>query len=88
MTTDPSKLVACVIDRGLFLPIALKLAESFSRTFYYCDCGQQYQAPNAGTIGRGMGAILALSSLFTILFVFLPGPLMDAAGTAAQALFR
>jgi NADH-quinone oxidoreductase subunit N len=44
--------------------------------------------PFDGVMGRGMGAILALSSLFTILFVFLPGPLVDAAGIAAQALFR
>ena len=39
-------------------------------------------------IRGGMGTILALSSLFTILFVFWPGPLVDAAGIAAQALFR
>jgi NADH-quinone oxidoreductase subunit N len=44
--------------------------------------------PFDGVMGRGMGAILALSSLFTILFVFLPGQLVDAAGIAARALFR
>ena len=39
-------------------------------------------------MGRGMGAILALSTAFSVLFVFVPGPLIAAALTAAQALFR
>jgi NADH-quinone oxidoreductase subunit N len=39
-------------------------------------------------MGRGMATILALSTAFTVLFVFLPWPLIGVAGAAAQALFR
>jgi NADH-quinone oxidoreductase subunit N len=39
-------------------------------------------------MGRGLGTIMAVASLFSVLLVFVPGPLVVAAGTAAQALFR
>ena len=39
-------------------------------------------------MGRGMGTILAVATMFSVLFVFVPGPLVAAAATAAQALFR
>jgi NADH-quinone oxidoreductase subunit N len=43
---------------------------------------------DAGTGGRGMATVLAVSTAFTLLLVFLPSPLVNLAGTAAQALFR
>jgi NADH-quinone oxidoreductase subunit N len=43
---------------------------------------------DAGLGGRGMAAILAVSTAFSIFLVFLPAPLVNLAGTAAQALFR
>ncbi len=43
---------------------------------------------DAGFGGRGMAAVLAVSTAFTLFLVFLPAPLVNLAGTAAQALFR
>jgi NADH-quinone oxidoreductase subunit N len=39
-------------------------------------------------MGRGIGVIMALATAFTVLFVFVPWPLVNAAGAVAQEFFR
>ena len=81
------------VEAHLYIPAALGFLASAVGAYYYLRIVKvmyfdEPARPFDRVMGRGMGAILALSSLFTILFVFLPGPLVDAAGIAAQALFR
>lgn len=81
------------VEAHLYIPAALGFLASCVGAYYYLRIVKvmyfdEPARPFDRDMGRGMGTILALSSLFTILFVFLPGPLVDAAGIAAQALFR
>ncbi len=81
------------VEAHLYIPAVLGFLASAVGAYYYLRIVKvmyfdEPARPFDRDMGRGMGAILALSSLFTILFVFLPGPLVDAAGIAAQALFR
>ncbi|MGA7674367.1 MAG: NADH-quinone oxidoreductase subunit NuoN [Rhizomicrobium sp.] len=81
------------VEAHLYIPAALGFLASCVGAYYYLRIVKvmyfdEPARPFDRDMGRGMGTILALSSLFTILFVFLPGPLIDAAGIAAQALFR
>ena len=54
------------------------------KIMYFDEPAKPFDLP----MGRGMGTILMASSVFTVLFVFIPGPLVVAAAYAAQALFR
>ena len=54
------------------------------KIMYFDEPAKPFDRP----MGRGMGTILMASSVFTVLFVFIPGPLVAAAAYAAQALFR
>jgi NADH-quinone oxidoreductase subunit N len=81
------------VEAHLYIPAALGFLASCVAAYYYLRIVKvmyfdEPARPFDRDMGGGMGAILALSSLFSILFVFLPGPLVDAAGIAAQALFR
>jgi NADH-quinone oxidoreductase subunit N len=81
------------VEAHLYIPAVLGFLASAVGAYYYLRIVKvmyfdEPARPFDRVMGRGMGAILALSSLFTILFVFVPGPLVDAAGIAAQALFR
>jgi NADH-quinone oxidoreductase subunit N len=81
------------VEAHLYIPAALGFLASAVAAYYYLRIVKvmyfdEPAKPFDREMGAGMGTILALSSLFTILFVFLPGPLIDAAGIAAKALFR
>ena len=81
------------VEAHLYILAALGFVASCVGAYYYLRIVKvmyfdEPARPFDRDIRGGMGTILALSSLFTILFVFWPGPLVDAAGIAAQALFR
>jgi len=81
------------VEAHLYIPAALGFVASAVAAYYYLRIVKvmyfdEPAKPFDLAMGPGMSTILALSSLFTILFVFLPGPLVDAAAVAAQALFH
>lgn len=69
------EVVACVIDHGLFLPIAQKLAEQFGKVYYWSpwdDCAPKVER---GIIGNGFSNIERLTDIWKVkeqcdLFVF------------------
>jgi NADH-quinone oxidoreductase subunit N len=79
---------------GLIWPSVLGVLASVAGAYYYLRIAKLIYFDEAakpfdtGLGGRGMGIILTAATLFTVLFVFLPGPLLEAAGTAAQALLK
>jgi NADH-quinone oxidoreductase subunit N len=79
---------------GLIWPSVLGVLASCVGAYYYLRIAKiiYFDEPakpfDEGLGGRGMGLVLTGATLFTVLFVFLPGPLLQAAGTAAGALFK
>jgi len=81
------------VEAHLYIAAGLGFLASCVGAYYYLRIVtimyfNEPALPFDRAMGRGMGTILAASTVFTVLFVFLPGPLIDAAATAAQALFR
>ncbi|MDE2134977.1 MAG: NADH-quinone oxidoreductase subunit NuoN [Alphaproteobacteria bacterium] len=81
------------VEAHLYIPALLGFLASCMGAYYYLRIVKvmyfdEPARPFEGVMGAGMGTILALSGLFTILYVFMPAPLLYAAGTAAQSLFR
>lgn len=50
---DVSDVTACVVDHGLFLPLALKLGEQFKRVLYYSPWEKGFPVLNDVIIGDG-----------------------------------
>lgn len=52
---EVSQVVACVCDNpgGLFLPLALKLAQSYKHVFYQTPCEEGFSTVNRNVIGDG-----------------------------------
>jgi len=79
---------------GLVWPSVLGVLASVVGAYYYLRIAKiiYFDEPakpfDEGLGGRGMGLVLTAATLFTVLFVFLPAPLLQAAGTAAGALFK
>lgn len=51
---DTSELTACVIDGGLFVELALRLARKYKRVLYQCTIDQPFPKINEAVIGDGM----------------------------------
>jgi len=79
---------------GLTIPAVLGVLASCVGAYYYLKIAKimYFDEPvrpfDRGFGGVGMGAILAASTLFTVLFVIVPWMLVDPAAAAAQALIR
>jgi NADH-quinone oxidoreductase subunit N len=79
---------------GLTIPAVLGVLASCVGAYYYLRIAKimYFDEPvlgfDAGLGGRGMGIILAASTLFTVLFIVVPWTLVDPAAVAAQALLR
>jgi NADH-quinone oxidoreductase subunit N len=81
------------VEAHLYVAAGLGFLASCVGAYYYLRIVKiiyfdEPAAPFDRDMGRGMGAILALATGFTVLFVFWPGGLYTLAGTAAQALFH
>jgi NADH-quinone oxidoreductase subunit N len=82
------------VEAHLYVAAGLGFLASCVAAYYYLRiCAIIYfkdpaREPFDRGMGRGMGAILALSTAFSILFVVWPSGLFNLAGAAAQALFR
>jgi hypothetical protein len=75
MMKPTSEVICCVVDHGLFLPIALKLAEQMGKVYYWSpwdDCAPKVEK---GIIGDGFENLHRVESIWDIksecdLFVF------------------
>ena len=81
------------VEAHLYVAATLGLLASCVAAYYYLRIVKiiyfdEPAAPLDRDMGRGLGTILALSTAFSLLFVFWPGALTDVANVAAQALFR
>jgi NADH-quinone oxidoreductase subunit N len=81
------------VSAGLYTLAVIGVLTSVVSAFYYLrivklmyfdEPTQAFDRP----IGAKLGVVLAISSLFTLLFFVFPGPLIQAAGVAATALFQ
>lgn len=50
---DVSDVVACVIDRGTFFPVAERLAEGFKKVYYYRPNGESFKTVAGQCLGSG-----------------------------------
>ena len=69
---------------GLTIPAVLGVLASCVGAYYYLKIAKiiyfdEPARPFDRDMGRGMGTILALSTIFTVLFVFVPSPLVNLA---------
>ncbi len=81
------------VEAHLYIAAALGFIASCVGAYYYLRIVtimyfDEPAKPFDRSMSLGMASILAASTLFTILFVFRPGPLVSAAASAAQTLFR
>lgn len=51
--TEPSQMTACMVDNGLGLPLAQKLAPSFKRFLYFSEWQESFPTINRRVIGDG-----------------------------------
>lgn len=58
--------VACVIDKGLFLPIALKLGEQFKKVFYWSPWERDFPTVQNGLVGDGFKQIERVASVWDV----------------------
>lgn len=55
MSKKVSDLVACVVDKGLFLHVAQELSKSYSKVFYWSPWEEAFPMVSKGIIGDGFG---------------------------------
>lgn len=72
---DPQDITACVVDHGLFLHVAEKLAEQYHRVYYWSPYERVLPKLQEGVIGDGLNPIKRVSSFWDVkeecdLFVF------------------
>jgi len=48
-----SQITACVVDNGLFLPLAHRLAKDYKRVLYHTHCDQGFPTVGECSIGKG-----------------------------------
>lgn len=70
-----SDIIACVVDHGLFLPIAHKLSEQYKHVYYTTPWEESYPTRKKGIIGDGFWNLTRVDSLWEVkndcdLFVF------------------
>jgi hypothetical protein len=61
---DPSDVVALVVDNGLFVEIAIKLAQKYKKVFYYVPWESAFAKMNLGMIGTGLENIEVVDSIY------------------------
>jgi len=81
------------VGAGLYVLAVIGVLTSVVSAFYYLRIVKvMYFDETAGAfdrpIGGRVGVVLAISSLFTLLFFVYPAPLVNAASVAAAALFQ
>ena len=81
------------ISAGLYTLAVIGVLTSVVSAFYYLRIVKlmYFDEPTTAfdrPIGAKLGVVLAISSLFTLLFFIYPAPLVQAAGVAATALFQ
>ncbi|HEX9145213.1 MAG TPA: hypothetical protein VGA09_13135, partial [Candidatus Binatia bacterium] len=54
---DVKDITACVVDSGLFLPMALRLAEEYKRVLYWSPDMRSFPSMKQGVIGDGFSSI-------------------------------
>ena len=64
---NPDKITACVIDHGLYIPLARKLAETYQRVLYHTPWEKGFPLVNDCTIGKGFDDIERCDDPFAIL---------------------
>lgn len=60
------EVVACVIDKGLFLPIAQKLGEQFKKVYYWSPWDDIAPKMEKGVIGDGFDTIERVTDIWSI----------------------
>lgn len=80
------------IGAGLYIAALIGILSSCVAAFYYLRIVKViYLDPPAAALDRDEGVavqiVIAVTALISLLFVFLPGPLVQAADLAAKALF-
>ena len=61
---DPSDVVALVVDNGLFVEIAIKLAKTYKKVYYYVPWESAFAKMNLGMIGHGLEGIEVVDSIY------------------------
>jgi len=61
---DPSDVVALVVDNGLFVEIAIKLAQTYKKVYYYVPWESAFAKMNLGMIGTGLENIEVVDSIY------------------------
>ena len=61
---DPSDVVALVVDNGLFVEIAIKLAKTYKKVYYYVPWESAFAKMNLGMIGVGLEGIEVVDSIY------------------------
>jgi hypothetical protein len=61
---DPSDVVALVVDNGLFVEIAIKLAKTYKKVYYYVPWESAFAKMNLGMIGVGLENIEVVDSIY------------------------
>ena len=61
---DPADVVALVVDNGLFVEIAIKLAKTYKKFYYYVPWESAFAKMNLGMIGTGLEGIEVVDSIY------------------------
>jgi hypothetical protein len=61
---DPKDVVALVVDNGLFVEIAIKLAQTYKKVYYYVPWESAFAKMNLGMIGTGLEGIEVVDSIY------------------------
>lgn len=65
--TDLGDKTVCVVDSGLFLEFAIRLArEGFGRVLYYCDINPAMQRVNEASIGKGFEELTRVQDVWSL----------------------
>src|SRR4030088_1481258 len=79
------------IQAGLFTLAVIGVVTSVVGAYYYLSIVKimyfEEPAPRFEPMPREVGAVLAITGLFNLLFFIYPAPLVEAASTAARSLF-
>lgn len=61
---DPSDVVALVVDNGLFVELALKLAKTYKKVYYYVPWESAFAKMNLAKIGHGFEDLEVVDSIY------------------------
>ena len=64
---EASDVIACVVDSGLFLPMALRLAEKYKRVLYWSPDERSFPSIKQACIGDGFDSIMRVRSFWPLL---------------------